>query len=76
MIKVEEIELIIEQLPPEDFEKLSAWVEQRRRDKKWVNYPEPAKSAAIFRDHSAFLSGYSPKDERIYDNTPVASSPV
>jgi hypothetical protein len=66
--KVEEIERIIEQLPPEDFEKLSAWVEQRRRDKRTETYPEPAKATMTFRDHSAFLSGYSPEDEGIYDD--------
>jgi hypothetical protein len=66
--KVEEIERIIEQLPAEDFEKLSAWMDLRRRGKKANVYPGPTETKTVFRDHSAFLSGYSPEDEGIYDD--------
>jgi hypothetical protein len=65
--KVEEIERVIDQLPAEDFEKLSAWMEQKRRAGKG-SYPKPAAQTAALRDHSAFLNGYSPEDEGIYDD--------
>ena len=68
MSKVEEIERIIEQLTAEDFEKLSAWVDQRRSENKKTPYPSPAGNTMAFRDHSAFLSGYSAEDEGIYDD--------
>ena len=63
MSKVEEIERIIEQLPPEDVEKLSAWLEQHRRA-----YPKHTAQTTAIRDHAAFLSGYAPEDEGIYDD--------
>jgi len=66
--KVEEIEQIIEQLPAEDFEKLSLWVEQRRGRMASNVYPKPTSEAMIVRNHSAFLNGYSPEDEGIYDD--------
>ena len=48
MSKVEEIERIIEQLPAEDFEKLSLWVEQRRRGKTASNaHPVDLRSRGI-----------------------------
>jgi hypothetical protein len=65
--KVEEIERIIEQLPLEDFEKLSAWVEQRRRARMAI-HPRSASGTTAIRDHGAFLNGYSPEDEGIYDD--------
>ncbi len=55
MSKVEEIEREVEQLPPEDFIALALWIEQRR-------------GAQIIRDHSAFLSSYTPEDEGLYDD--------
>ena len=62
MSKVEEIERVIEQLPPEDFEKLSAWMARRYR----VNAQDQAPLA--FRDHRAFLNSYSPEDDGLYDD--------
>jgi hypothetical protein len=53
MSKVEEIEQLIEQLPPENFAELAAWVQQR---------------ATTIRDHSAFLNSYAPEDEGLYDD--------
>ena len=55
MSKVEEIERVVEQLPPEDFAALAAWIDQRR-------------GAQVLRDHSAFLNSYSPQDEGLYDD--------
>lgn len=52
MSKVEEIERAVEQLPPEDFAELVEWIAQRR---------------APLRDHGAFLNGYAPEDEGLYD---------
>ncbi len=54
MSTVEEIERVIQQLPPEDLEKLAAWIDQRRH--------------AVLRDHSAFLNSYAPSDEGLYDD--------
>jgi hypothetical protein len=67
MSRVEEIERIIEQLPAEDIEKLSVWLEQRRRGRA-TGYPGHSSAAMEIRDHKAFLSGYSPEDEGIYDD--------
>jgi hypothetical protein len=53
MSKVEEIEQLIEQLPPENFAELAAWVQQR---------------ATTIRDHSAFLNSYAPEDEGLYND--------
>jgi hypothetical protein len=60
MSKVEELERAIEQLPQEDFEKLSAWIDHRRKE----NFSK----APAFRDHSAFLNSYAPEDEGLYDD--------
>ncbi len=66
--KIEEIERIIQQLPPEDFtRKLSRWLEQRlqrlagslSRKKQAKGWP----SAIML-----LLNGYSPEDEGIYDD--------
>ena len=54
MSTVEEIERVIQQLPPEDLEKLASWIDQRRQ--------------RIVRDHSAFLKSYAPSDEGLYDD--------
>ncbi len=62
MSRVEEIERVIEQLAPEDFEKLAAWMAERRPA------PKENGSATPVRDHSAFLNSYSPEDEGLYDN--------
>lgn len=69
MSKVEEIERIIEQLPAEEFEKLSLWWEQKRRGQTASGtYPAKGSGATVVRDHGAFLTGYSAEDEGIYDD--------
>jgi hypothetical protein len=65
--KVEEIERIIEQLPARDFEQLSVWLEQKRRE-RMAAYPKQNAGTVVIRDHGAFLNGYSPEDEGIYDD--------
>jgi hypothetical protein len=55
MSKVEEIERVVEQLPPEDFAALAAWIDQRR-------------GAQALRDHTAFLNSYASQDESLYDD--------
>lgn len=69
MSTVEQIERVIEQLPPEDFAKLSAWLD-RKRQACPVSCPEPegAKAPLVLRDHSAFLNSYAPDDEGLYDD--------
>jgi hypothetical protein len=62
--KIEEIERVIEQLPAEDFEKLSAWMARRGG----VSGPQAKPAPLAFRDHSAFLNSYSPEDEGLYDD--------
>lgn len=54
MSTVEEIERAVEKLPPQDFDALADWIEQKR--------------AYVLRDHSAFLNGYAPQDEGLYDD--------
>jgi hypothetical protein len=62
--KIEEIERVIERLPAEDFEKLSAWMARRGGLSG-----QPAKPAPlVFRDHSAFLNSYTAEDEGLYDD--------
>jgi hypothetical protein len=62
--KIEEIERVIERLPAEDFEKLSAWMARRGGVSG-----QPAKPAPlVFRDHSGFLNSYTPEDEGLYDD--------
>ena len=53
MSKVEEIEQLIEQLPPENFAELAKWVQQR---------------ASATRGHGAFLNSFAPEDEGLYDD--------
>jgi hypothetical protein len=65
MSSVQEIERAAEQLPAEDFAKLSAWV-ARRQDA--LGRQQPALSARPCRDHSAFLNSYAPEDEGLYDD--------
>jgi hypothetical protein len=55
MSKVEEIERAVEQLAPEDFSKFIAWIDRKRQN-------------VATRDHGAFLKGYAPEDEGIYDD--------
>jgi len=63
MSTVEEIERVIEQLPPKDFEKLSAWMALRSR----VPGRNAEQGPVVFRDHRAFLNSYAPEDEGLYD---------
>jgi len=65
MNTVEQIERMIEQLPTEDFKKLSAWMDERR--------PVPVagqkdSEPLVLRDHQAFLNSYKPEDEGLYDD--------
>jgi len=64
---VEQIERVIEQLSPGDFERLSAWMEQRQRARP-ARYPEPAGTPPVLRDHQGFLNSYAPEDEGLYDD--------
>ena len=66
---VEQIEQMIGQLPPEDFEKLSTWIEQQRRA-HWTRSAAPERTPAplVMRDHQAFLNSYAPEDEGLYDD--------
>ena len=67
MSKIEEIEQAVEQLPLTDFFKLAVWVRQRRQQLGVL--PSAAdKSLAVVRDHTAFLNGYAPQDEGLYDD--------
>ena len=64
MSRIEELERVIERLPAEEFEKLSAWMARRGGVSG-----QPAKPAPlVFRDHSAFLNSYTPEDEGLYDD--------
>ena len=64
MSRVEEIERVIEQLPNEDFEKLSHRRAQRRLERAQKGDQAPL----VLRDHSAFLNSYTPEDEDLYDD--------
>ena len=64
MSKIEEIERVIERLPAEDFEKLSAWMARRGGQSGQQAKPAPL----VFRDHSAFLNSFTPEDEGLYDD--------
>ena len=61
---VEEIERAIEQLPPQDLEKLSRWMAQHRAG--FVT--KGAAAPLCFRDHSAFLNSYAAEDEGLYSD--------
>ncbi len=67
MSKVEEIEQAVEQLSLDDFVKLAAWVEQRGRQLE-IPHSATDKRPTPVRDHSSFLSSYSPEDEGLYDD--------
>ena len=55
MSRVQEIEQAVEQLPPEDFSELAAWLDRKREMQNT-------------RAHSAFLNSYAPGDEGLYDD--------
>ena len=55
MSGVQEIEKAVEQLPPEDFLELAAWIDRKRELRN-------------IRDHSAFLNSYAPEDEGLYND--------
>jgi hypothetical protein len=62
---VEDIEWVIEKLPPQDFARLSKWMAQRQPH---VPREPGAWASGRFRDHRAFLKSYSPEDEGLYDD--------
>jgi hypothetical protein len=64
--RVEGIERVIEQLPREDFEKLSIWLAQHCAERGNRGRQAPI----AFRDHGAFLNSYTPEDEGLYDDAP------
>ena len=64
MSRVEEIERVIEQLPREDFEKLSTWMAQRHAERGQGGGP----ASIALRDHHAFLNSYTTEDEGLYDD--------
>lgn len=66
MSSVEEIERVIEQLPRDDFEKLSTWMVQHCADRAHKGGRAPT----AFRDHAPFLNSYTPEDEGLYDDAP------
>ena len=66
MSRVEEIEWLIEQLPREDFERLSTWLAQHCAERG----DRGRQTLTAFRDHGAFLNSYTSEDEGLYDNAP------
>jgi hypothetical protein len=64
MSRVEELERVIEQLPKEDFERLSSWMAQRCAERSQGGGQAPL----VLRDHSAFLNSYTAEDEGLYDD--------
>jgi hypothetical protein len=58
MSKLQEIEQAVERLPLPEFIQFVEWIDQKR---KVVGSSGP-------RDHSAFLSSYSPEDKGLYDD--------
>ena len=67
MSNIEEIEQAVEKLPLEEFVKLAAWVDRRRRQLE-VSPSVNDNSPMAGRDHSAFLNSYAPEDEGLYDD--------
>ncbi len=59
-----EIERAADRLSPEEFAELASWFE-RRRAERLVSAP------MMLRDHTAFLNGYTPEDEGLYDDGPA-----
>ncbi len=67
MSKIEEIEHDVEQLPLNDFVKLTVWVDQRRQQLEI--FPSSAdKRPGAAPDHSAFLNSYAPQDGALHEN--------
>ena len=67
MSKIEEIERAVEQLPLNEFARLAAWVDLRCHQLEI--FPSiTGQGHASVRDHSAFLNGYAPQDEGLYDD--------
>lgn len=64
MSKVEELVRVIEHLPTEDFEKLSAWMAGRHA----AAGQQRAGAPLALGDHAAFLNSYVPQDEGLYDD--------
>jgi hypothetical protein len=67
MGNIEEIERAVEKLPIEEFAKLAAWVDRRRRQLE-ISPPVNDNSPMAGRDHSAFLNSYAPEDDGLYDD--------
>jgi hypothetical protein len=67
MSKIEEIEKAAEDLPLADFARLAAWVSHRSQLLN-ISTLLADQSRLPIRDHSAFLSSYSPEDEGLYDD--------
>ena len=44
---------------------------KRLRTGRWLITVQPADAPPRIRDHSAFLNGYSPEDEGLYDDAPT-----
>jgi hypothetical protein len=65
MSKVEEIERAVERLPLKELAELAARIDRRRRQLGAEN------GQMAIRDHSAFLNGYAPEDEGLYDDAPA-----
>jgi hypothetical protein len=66
MSNLRELEREIEKLPHRDFELLVHWINHREE-----HFPASDRSGThddLIRDHSAFLKGYSPSDEGLYDD--------
>ncbi len=85
MSAIEQIERLIEQLPSEDFTRLTAWIDQRRQlyksqgsgQKNGTNSNEASSpkytdtgAPLVLRDHGAFLNSYAPEEEGLYDDAP------
>ena len=69
MTTVEQIEHLIGQLPPDDFEKLSTWIDlQRRAHSTRGAASERSEAPLVLRDHQAFLNSYTSEDEGLYDD--------
>ena len=69
MSTVEEIERVIEQLPAEDFARLTEWLDRRRKARSPSSpNQQGADAPPVLRDHTAFLNSYAPEDEGLYDD--------
>jgi hypothetical protein len=59
MSKLQEIKQAIDQLQLPEFLRLANWIDKKRKQ---------AGATSATRNHSAFLSSYSPEDEGLYDD--------